>query len=112
MQIAVVCSIVGLLCGNSGTSVVVPSSVIAISHQSRPIKSGWYERDDSRAVGAGITGRNMSFGETGVRCLCAAGFRGYDDGNTFVVTAAPDGYSDTIGRRFKAKQIDCSNCAD
>lgn len=79
---------------------------------SRAISPGWYERADSSAVGAEITSWNMSRGETGVRCLCADGFEGRDEGQTFVVTKAPDHYGDTIGRRFKLKQRVCLNCAD
>lgn len=77
------------------------------------IEWGWYVRADSRASGYGITGFNMSVGETGVRCLCGErGFAGYDVGGDFVVTKAPEGYDDTIGRRFHAKQVNCLTCAD
>lgn len=76
------------------------------SHQAHAIKAGWYERADSKAVGGGITAYNMALGETGVRCLCVSGFQGYDEGSVFVITVAPSGYSDTIGRRFRSKAVD------
>jgi hypothetical protein len=72
----------------------------------KPIKPGRYERADSRAIGDQITAWNMSVGETNVRCLGADGFFGLDTGNgTFVITVAPEGYRDTLGRKFKSQKL-------
>jgi len=84
----------------------------------KEIPADWYQRADSQAIGSGITSWNMSRGETGVRCMCNndghghSGFWVQDHGETFVVVKAPEGYSDTIGRTFKWKKINCLNCAD
>ena len=81
----------------------VPAILIS-SGPERDIADGWYSQAD----------KGFTIGIYGIRCLCAAGFKGRDiDDKTFEVTQAPRGYDDTIGRRFKMKAIeDCWNCAD
>jgi hypothetical protein len=69
-----------------------------------PIESGWYVRADKVVRGV----------ETNLRCLCAEGFSGKvaPDDKFFEVVRAPEGYSDTIGRRFNRRQIYPINAMD
>ena len=92
----ILCAYLSLMCGPA--------------HQ---IEAGWYQRADSRASGGGgITSWNMALGETGVRCMCnddGHGNSGFwvtdNDDGTFTVARAPEGYSDTIGRSFKTREL-------
>lgn len=81
-------------------NVVLVAAVLAGSPPIE-IQWDWYERADGASIG-----------ETGIRCMCAGyegtaehtGFFVRDMGETFEVTRAPRGYTDTVGRRFRWKK--------
>lgn len=99
MRIALICSTIGLLCG---------------AGEARDLKPGWYQWADQSNSPARYAPAAMSHVDMSARCLCRPGFKVVDDSDnkTFIVTAAPAGFSDTVGKKFRAKERVCLNCAD